>query len=91
MDVLGGNVHGYVSLAYLRGYDPSIDPYCIWLGDLAGKIIWTTFFNPSYDFSKAFDKVKRIPILFRVVFIIASRVFHFLDFGPRSLISSYVR
>jgi len=86
MDVLGGNVHGYVSLAYLRGYDPSIDPYCICLGDLASEIMWTTFFNPFYDFSKTFDKVKRTPILFRVVFIIASYVFYFLNFGPRNFI-----
>ena len=91
MDVLGGNVHDYESLGYLRGYDPSIDPYCVYPGDLPSKIMWTAFFNPSYDFSKAFDMVKRIPILFRVVFIIASYVFYFQNFGPRSLISSCVR
>ena len=31
----------------------------------------TIFFNPSYDFSKTFDKVKRILIIFGVILIIA--------------------
>jgi len=72
INVLGGNVHDYVSLGYLRGYDPSIDPYCVCLGDLLSKIICTTFFNPSYNFSKAFDKVKRILVVFSVILVIAS-------------------
>ena len=70
--MLGGNVDDYVSLGYFRGYDPSIDPYCVCLEDLSRKITWTTFFNPSYDFSKAIDKVKRILHVFVVVFVIAS-------------------
>jgi len=48
--MLGGNVDNYVSLGYLRGYDPSIDPYCVCLGDLPKKITWTTFFNRFYFF-----------------------------------------
>ena len=28
-NVLGGNVDNYLSLGYLRGYDPSINPYCV--------------------------------------------------------------
>ena len=38
-NMLGGNAHYYVSLGYLRGYDPSIDPYCVCLGDLPSKIM----------------------------------------------------
>jgi len=49
-DVLGGNVNDYVSLGYFRGYDPSIDSYCVCLEDLPRKVMWITFFNPFYDF-----------------------------------------
>ena len=59
-DVLGGNANNFVSLGCFRGCDPSIDPYCVCLGDFPKKITWTAFFNPSYDFSKAINKVKRI-------------------------------
>jgi len=38
-NVLGGNVDDYVSLVYFRGYDPSIDPYCVFLEDLPRKIM----------------------------------------------------
>jgi len=70
--ILSGNVDDYVFLGYFRRYDPYIDPYCVCLGDLPKKITWTTCFNPFYDLSMGFDKVKRIPILFGVVFIVAS-------------------
>jgi len=36
--VLSGSVDNFVSLGYLRGYDPSIDLYC--LGDLPKKTMW---------------------------------------------------
>jgi len=71
-NVLDGNVDDYLSLDYFRGYDPSIDPYCICLEDLPRKIMWSTLFNPFYDFSKAIDKVKRILIAFGVIFVISS-------------------
>jgi len=58
--MLGGNVDDYVSLGYFRRYDPSIDPYCVCLRNLPKKVMWTIFFNHSYDFSKVIDKVKRI-------------------------------
>jgi len=54
-NVLGGNVDDYLSLGYLRGYDPSIDPYCRSLEDLPRKITWITCFSPFYDFSMVFD------------------------------------
>jgi len=71
-DVLGGSANNFVSLGYFKGYDPSIDPYCVCLEDLPRKIMWITFFNPSYDFSMAFDKVKRILVVFNVILVIAS-------------------
>ena len=70
--MLGGNVHNFVSLGYFRGCEPSIDPYCVYLKDLPRKITWSTCFNPFYDFSIGFDKVKRILILFGVILVIAS-------------------
>ena len=71
-NVLSGNVDDYLSLGYLRGYDHSIDPYYIYLEDLPRKIMWSTFFNPSYDFSKAIYKVKRILVVFGVIFVVSS-------------------
>ena len=75
--MLSGNADNYASLGYLRGYDPSIDPYYAYLDDLPRKITWTTFFSPFYDFSMGTDKVKRIPMPFGVVFIIASYLLFF--------------
>jgi len=69
-DVLGGNVNNFASLGCFSGFNTSLDPYYMYLEDL--KIMWIIFFNPSYDFSMAIDDVKRIPILFSVVFIITS-------------------
>jgi len=37
--MLGENVDDYVSLGYFRGYDPSVDPYYVYLEDLPSKII----------------------------------------------------
>ena len=70
--MLDRNVQDYLSTGYLRGYDPSIDLYCVRLEDLPRKIMSSTFFNPSYDFSKGLEKVKRILVIFRVFFVISS-------------------
>jgi len=67
----GGNANNFVTLGCFNGFNLSLDPYCMYLEDLPTKITWTTVFNPLYDFSIAIDKVKRIPILCGVVFIIA--------------------
>ena len=32
-NVLGGNVDDYASFGYFKGYDPSIDPYCVCIED----------------------------------------------------------
>ena len=70
--VFSGNVDDYVSLGRLRGHDPSIGSYSLYLEDLPRKVIWTTFSTPSYDFRKAFDKIKRILIVFDVTWVLAS-------------------
>ena len=69
-DVLGGLANNFVSLGYFRECDPSIDPYCVCLEDLLKKITWTIFFNPSYDFSKAISKVKRMLNVFGMILVI---------------------
>jgi len=71
-NVPGGNVDDHASFGYFKAYDPSIDPYYVCLEDLARKIIWSTFFNPFYDFSIKFDKVKRTLVAFGVIFLITS-------------------
>ena len=68
--MLGGSVGDYVILGYFREYYPSIDLYYICLEDLPRKVMWTTFFDPPCGFSMGFAKVKRILILFGVIFVI---------------------
>jgi len=68
--VLGGSFDNYMSLGYFSGYDPCIHPYCVCLGNLPTKIMWTTLFNHSYDFSMAIDKFKGIRILFGMILVI---------------------
>jgi len=52
------------SLGTFEGYNPSVDPFHNYLVDLPRKIIWTTFFNHSSDFSKAYDTIMRaLPII----------------------------
>jgi len=52
-NMLGRSVDNFHSLGYFCGYHASLDQYCISLEDLPKTIMLTTFFNPSYDFSKA--------------------------------------
>jgi len=73
--MLNGNIDDYLSFGYLRGYDRFIDSYSLYQEDLPRKAMCTTFFSPSYDFSHTFDKVKRILIVFGVIFIFASCIF----------------
>jgi len=49
-DVLGGNVDNFLFIGYLSGYDASLDPYCMYLGNKHKKIMWDTFLNLSFDF-----------------------------------------
>lgn len=58
--VLKGNVVDcFESLGAFRGYDPSLDPYSLYLEDMPGKILFLIAVNHSTDFSKAFDKFRR--------------------------------
>ena len=47
------------SLGTFRRYDPSLDPYSLYLGGMPAKIMLTTTFHFFNDFSKAFDKFRR--------------------------------
>jgi len=38
------------SLGDIRGYNPFLDPYCVYLEDLPRKVIWNTSFNHAFDF-----------------------------------------
>jgi len=67
-NLLGGNNENVESLGSLCGYDAALDPYCIDLVDLPSKIMWNTIFDFSFDFSMAFDLLKRALIYF--VFIL---------------------
>jgi len=59
-------------LGYIRSHDPSIYPCSLYLEDLPRRVMWTIFFTFSYNFSEALDKIKRILIVFGVIFVIAS-------------------
>ena len=39
-NMLGGNLDDYVSLGCFSGYNASLDPYYMCLGDLPKKITW---------------------------------------------------
>ena len=59
-DVLEENVDDCVeSLGIFRGYDPSPDPYSLYLGNVPIKIMFTIVCNHSKDFAMAFGKFRR--------------------------------
>jgi len=59
-DMLQGDVSDYIeSLGTFRGYDPSLDPYGLYLESRPLKIMFITAVTSFIDFSKAFDKFKR--------------------------------
>ena len=63
-DVLEGNVDKCVeSLNTFIGYDPSLYPYSLHLGNVPTKNMLTAAFDYFTDFSKAFDKFKRALII----------------------------
>lgn len=55
----GNKVDCSESPGTFKGYDPSLDPYSLYLKDLPEKIMLTITFDYSTDFSKAFDKFTR--------------------------------
>ena len=71
------------SLGDLRGYNPSLDPYCAYLEDMPRKIEWTTFFDYYFDFSMAFDKFKITLTLFATSLLVFSYLHPFAHNGTR--------
>jgi len=65
-NVLGGNVENFESLGYFRGYDATLDPYCVGLVDLPRKIMCNTFVTFSSDFSMAFT-LRRLILFFVLI------------------------
>ena len=65
-DVLKGNGDDIVnvSIGTFRWYHSSLGPYCTYM--------WTTLFDPSYNFSEAFDKGQMIFIFVGVILLVAS-------------------
>ena len=55
----GNEVDCSKSLGTFRGYDPSLDPYHLYLEDMPRKIMLIIAFDYSTDFSKEFDKFRR--------------------------------
>jgi len=74
-DMLEGNgIDCMDALGTFRGYSPSLDPYCLFLGNMPTKILFTIVFNHSTDFSKASDKFKRAltiisPFIFKCFYL----------------------
>jgi len=71
------NLHAfYESLGDIRGYNPSLDHYCVYLGDLPRKVIWNTSFDHAFDFFMKFNKYNRAPIFFAIIFSVFSYLHH---------------
>jgi len=59
-----------------EGYNPSLDPFHDYLVDMPRKIIWTTFFDHSFDFSKACDTFMRALTIIYVSLPVISYIHH---------------
>jgi len=66
--MLGGNVDHFEFVGYLSGYDTGLDPYCLSLVDMPRKIMWSTFFDFSFDFSIALT-LRGLILFFVLIFI----------------------
>ena len=73
----GNEVDCFESPSTFRGYDPSLAPYRLYLEDMLGKIILTSVFDYSSDFSKAFAMFRRALILMRVFVFVCSYLHSF--------------
>jgi len=51
------------SLGTFRGYDPSLDPYSLYLESMPLKTMFVTTFTSFTDFSMAFDKFMRALVI----------------------------
>jgi len=64
----GNEIDCMESLGTFRGYDPSLDPYNLYLENMPVKILFTIAFNHSKDFSKAWHTFKRALIISQFMF-----------------------
>jgi len=60
------------SLGDIKGYNPYLSPYCAYLEDVPRKIMSSTLFDHTFDFSIAFDEFKRPLALSNVSFVVFS-------------------
>jgi len=51
------------SLGTFRGYNPSLDPYSLYLENMPLKIMFITVFTSFTDLSKTFDKFRRALVI----------------------------
>jgi len=65
------------SLGDIRCYNPSFDTYCAYLKNVPIEIMWSTFFDHSFDFSMAFDEFKRPLTFLPSFFVVFSYLNHF--------------
>jgi len=68
----GNEVYCYEFLGTLRGYDPSLDLYSLYLANMLGKIILTSAFAYSSDFSNTFDMFRRAVIVTHLFIFVCS-------------------
>jgi len=66
----------YEPVGDIRGYHPFFGPYCAYLEDVSRKIMWSTYFDHAFDFSMAFDELKRPLTLFAPSFLVFSYSHH---------------
>jgi len=59
----------------LRGYDPSIDLYRLYLEDMLGKIILTSAFDYFSDFSNTFDMFRRALVVMHAFIFVCSHLY----------------
>ena len=60
----------------IEGYNPSLDPFHDYLVNMPRKIICTTFFDHSSDFSKAYDTIMRALTIIDVSSPVFSYIHH---------------
>jgi len=66
-DMLQGDVSDCMdSLGTFRVYDPSLDPYSLYLESMPLKTMFATAFTSFIDFSKAFDKFMRTLVIISI-------------------------
>jgi len=66
-------VHAFhESLGDIKGSHPSFDPHYTYVYDMPRKIMWSPFFDHTFDFSKAFDKFMRALASFASSFLVFS-------------------